>query len=227
MVMKNPGSDEAPGRPTIPSCVQACRFRSESDHRVANHLAMLSSYVTLKQRTFEGSGTVTREAMHGFCRGLDAQIRAIGRLHRLLMAGGDGVVDLSVVLHEVAAAFAHDSATCRIVEEIEPGCTVSAERALLISQVANEAMCNALKYACMGPGPGRISLGCRSTLAGGLEVTVIDDGPGLPVPARPNPDGGFGLTLMQDLGRRLAARLELRSGPDGLSVILTVPAAAP
>jgi len=225
--MTNPESDEAPARPTIPACVQACSFRSEADHRVANHLAMLSSYVSLKQRTFEASGTFTREAMRGFCRSLDAQIRAIGRLHRLLMAGGDGMVDLSVVLHEVAGAFAHDSAACSIVEAIEPGCTVSAERALLISQVANEAMSNALKYACAGPGSGRISLGCRSTPAGGLEMTVSDDGPGLPVPARPNPDGGFGLTLMEDLGRRLAARLELRSGPDGLSVILTVPAAAP
>jgi two-component sensor histidine kinase len=221
-----PGPGGDPVRSAEPTCVRTCTLRSESDHRVANHLAMLSSYVGLKQRQFEQTGSVTRESIRAFCRSIDTQIRAIARLHRLLMAGGDSVVDLSDVLHEVASSFAHDGATCLVVEDYETGCVVSAERALLISQVANEAMCNALKYACGGPEPGRVALGCRSTPLGGLEMMVSDDGPGLPDPPRPGPGGGFGLKLMQDLGRRLAADLEFRSSPGGLSVVLTVPAPA-
>ncbi|WP_339872398.1 sensor histidine kinase [uncultured Brevundimonas sp.] len=199
-------------------------LRAETDHRVANHLMMLSSYVRLQGRHIARDGVVDRAAVSLFARSVDAQIHAIARLHRRLMTNvNDQSSDLGPLLHEVVACFAIDPETCAVVEDLDPACSVRMDQLLPISQIVNEAVTNSLKYAFRGTRPGRLTVRCLPLPSGDLRVEIGDNGDGLPAALPAGTDGGFGIGLMRDLARQLDASLAFDSGPDGLTVRLTVP----
>ncbi len=211
--------------PAVPDCAGPCVLRSETDHRVANHLMMLSSYVRVQGRHIVRAGAVDQQAVDLFARSVDAQIHAIARLHRHLMVGLDGrSSDLASLLHEVVTCFAIDPGTCTVVEDLDPACSVRTDQLLPISQIVNEAVTNALKYAFRSDRPGVLTVRCARMTSGDLRVEVGDNGGGLSDSLPVSDDGGFGIGLMRDLARQLGATLGLESGPGGLIVQLSVPA---
>lgn len=215
------GAQAPPG----PDCAGPCVLRAETDHRVANHLMMLSGYVRLQGRHIVRAGAADHEAVSLFVRSVDAQIHAIARLHRHLMVNVNGrSSDLATLLHEVVACFAIGQETCSVVEDLDPACSVRTDQLLPISQIVNEAVTNALKYAFRGQRSGVLRVRCATLSSGDLRVEIGDNGNGLTDSLPVSDDGGFGVGLMRDLTRQLGATLEFDSGPDGLTVQLTVPA---
>lgn len=213
-----------PGGAALANCADNCTILAETDHRVANHLAMLSSYVRLKEKTFEGSGPVARDAVTLFTRGIDAQIRSVARLHRHLMSNrGRPSPELASILSEVCRSYASAVPNCTIVERLDTTCVVGAEELLPVAQVVNEAVTNAMKHAFRDHRPSKIVVSCRPGTAGGVLVEISDNGPGLPGSFDPDLDGGFGVNLMRTLSRRLGAALAFHSGPEGLRVSLSLP----
>lgn len=210
--------------PAAPDCPGPCVLRAETDHRVANHLMMLSSYVRLQGRHIARNGAVDRQAVSLFARSIDAQIHAIARLHRRLMINvNDQSSDLASLLHEVVACFVIGQETCAVIEDLDPTCSVRTDQLLPISQIVNEAVTNALKYAFKGARPGTLTVRCVPLPSGDLRVEISDNGNGLSATLPAGADGGFGISLMRDLARQLDATLEFDSGPKGLTVRLTVP----
>ena len=211
--------------PVLRDCAAACMLRSETDHRVANHLMMLSSYVRLQDRQFARRDVIDREAVRVFARSIDAQIRAVARLHRHLMANtNDRSNDLATLLHEVVDCFAIGQETCSVIEDLDPACTVRTDQLLPISQIVNEAVTNALKYAFRGARPGVLAVRCVTLPNEDIRIEVGDNGEGPFGGASMTDGGGFGVSLMRDLARQLGASLDLDRNPDGLTVRLTVPA---
>jgi two-component sensor histidine kinase len=206
----------------LPGCGLGCALRHETDHRVTNHLAMLSSYVRLKSAEFEQPGAPGRDALRLFAQGIDAQIRSIARLHRILtLDNQDADVDLATLLREVCAPFA-SGLDQRIVllQDFAPDCCARPDQILKISQIVGEAITNAVKHAYPDGGAGVLLIRSQPTPSGGVLVEVSDNGVGLPDAFDPDRDGGVGFQLMRGLSRGLGAPLVFRSGPQGLRVSL-------
>ena len=199
------------------------RALSEADHRIANHLAMLSAYVTLKTAEFERAAP-TRDDLRVFLQGLNGQICGISRLHRLLMSRPNADVELADVLREVCSPFAGPMAgRVVIIEDFAVGCVVAPDQILSISQIVTECVTNSAKHAYPGNRRGVVLVRCRRPATGRVVVEIRDTGIGLPAQVDPRSDPGFGFRLMRALSDGLRATLQFDSHSTGLLVRLSLP----
>lgn len=199
---------------------------AEADHRIANHLALLTGYVRLKIADVDRQPAApSRQAVHVLLDGVGAQIAAVARLHRALVSDHRAdVADLGALLREVCAPFASGlGGTARIVEDLPPGCVVRPEQVLPLSQIAAEVITNALKHACDGAKPGTVLVRCRKDGCGDVRLEIIDSGGGFPTGFDPEADGGLGFRLVRSLGQKLGARIAFESTPAGVRFRLTLP----
>jgi two-component sensor histidine kinase len=182
---------------------------AESDHRIANHLALLMSYVRLKTADLDReSEPPSRQTVHALLEGIGAQMAAVAKLHRALVSDDlRRSADLSEHLREVCAPFAGGlSGRRRIVEDLAPSCVVEPEQVLPLSQIAAEVLTNALKHAYEGAEAGAVLVRCRKDGQGDVRLEVIDSGGGFPAGFDPETDGGLGFHLVRGLSRKLGAR---------------------
>ena len=78
-------------------------------------------------------------------------------------------------------------------------------------RIAQEAVNNAVRHAAAKQITIRLT-----AAAGGVALTVADDGVGMPAaPAAPPGQGGMGLHLMNYRARMIGASLEIQRGADG------------
>jgi two-component sensor histidine kinase len=210
-----------------PQCAHDCPIRSEADHRIANHLNLLSSYTRLRGAEFDGDGAVSHASVRLLAQSIEAQIRSVARLHTMMtLQAGAISTDLSPLLHEICAPFTgRPEQRVVLVEDLAAGCWVNVAFSLSIGQIAGEAIINAMKHAFPDSSPGVLLVRSRRTATNGVLVEVIDNGPGLPAAFDPDRDGGFGFNLMRSLSRGLRAPLGFVSSPAGLRVSLTLPGA--
>jgi two-component sensor histidine kinase len=203
---------------------------AESDHRIANHLALLMSYVRLKTADMDRQRAApSRQAVHALLDGVGAQIAAVAELHRALVSDDRlGSADLGERLHEVCAPFAGGlGGAARIVEDLAPGCIVGPDQILSLSQITAEIVTNALKHACDGAEAGPIVVRCRKDGPGDVRLEVIDSGGGFPAGFDPETDGGLGFRLVRGLSERLGARIAFESTASGVRFCLILTPAAP
>ena len=205
-----------------------CSCLEEADHRIANHLALLNSYVRLQAADLTRQGAApSRDSVRLLLTGVGVQIDSVARLHRSLAAHGQHQsADLSEHLHAVCAPFAFGlSGGCEIIEDFRDGCIVRPDQVLPLTQIVAEVITNAVKHAHADGGTGSILARCRKDAAGAVVVEVIDDGAGLPEAFDPKTDGGLGFRLLRALGKQLGARIAFESNSPGLRFRLMLPAA--
>ncbi|MBK1614953.1 hypothetical protein CKO44_15905 [Rubrivivax gelatinosus] len=158
---------------------------------------------------------------------------ALTRANEVVTEGRDRVAELRG--HQGAAVPLHLALAeaCRSLTETtpEPRCELVLDgsprelNALVAEEaerIAREALSNALRHA----GAGRIEL----RLGYGrdaLRLSVHDDGQGfeVPPPAQAARPGHFGLAGMHERAARIGGQLKIRSGAQGSTVALSVPAA--
>jgi two-component sensor histidine kinase len=207
-----------------------CRLLKEADHRIANHLSMLSAFVRLKEIEFSRDATVpTAESVNLLLESIRIQTEAVANLHRGLTARrGQGNVDIGRRLSAACAPLAALLAgRIELKEDFAPHCRIAAERLLPLTQIVSEAITNAVKHAYADGGEGEILISTFRSPSGQIVVEVADHGPGLPESPKPAGKGGLGLKLMRALAKQMDAELEFRSSASGLAVRLTLPARAP
>lgn len=204
-----------------------CRLLKEADHRIANHLSMLSAFVQLKELEFSRDGMVpTTESVNLLLESIRIQTDAVANLHRGLTAHrGQGQVDIGRRLSAACAPLAALLAgRVALKEAFAPHCRVAAEKLLPLTQIVSEAITNAVKHAYADGGTGEILVSTSRGPSGEIVVEVADHGPGLPASLKPVGQGGLGLKLMRALAKQMDAELEFRSSSSGLAVRLTLPA---
>lgn len=141
-------------------------------------------------------------------------------------------VDLSVIAQQAADLYRPVAEDAGIALKLDlQSAHVAGEQALLIRVVAN-LLDNAIKYCPHGS----TVLIAVQLVEGGVELSVADDGPGVPASTRSEmlrprtrgamacvPGLGLGLALVSAVAARHAAELRLEDGPEerGLRVVLS------
>lgn len=210
----------------VPSCAGDCTLVTEADHRIGNQLAALSSYIRLKAREISASsGPPPRENVLLIMSSVDAQIRSIARLHRLLTVQGDRseAVDLSASLDEVCASFTGEAyKPIVLLKDFSVGESIPPRQVLPICQIVAEAIMNAVKYAYPTGKTGTVTVRSRRGNLGEVIIEIADKGVGLNAEAA-GKQSGFGLSLMRRLTQALGAQMELEDAQPGLCVRLVLP----
>ncbi len=199
---------------------------AEADHRIANHLTLLASYVRLK-----GTELVHRDPTPGagdfslLLEAIGAQITAISRLHRLLSTDGtQSSADLSQHLGMICSALGSGvSGDVVIVESLASDCRVAPHRLLPTAQIVTEVITNAIKYGRRPGRPGRIEVSCSKDAGGSVLVEIHDNRPGLSANRSGTAKRGVGSRLVQALVIQIDGTIEYLSTKEGLTVRLSLP----
>jgi two-component sensor histidine kinase len=113
--------------------------------------------------------------------------------------------------------------SCRIEVAAEPGINVTTDRAVPIALVVNELVTNAAKYAYHGNQSGNIWVRVVRGTDDVIELSVRDEGRGLPenfdLPSAP----GLGMHIVRALSQQLNAVIEVRRLDPGTEFIVAIP----
>lgn len=196
------------------------RLLGELQHRVKNHIAIISGLVSLRVR--QAGGAEARAELET----LNARIETLRLVHEQLYAS-DGAEHVSVRpfvvrlveclcdFHEMQAG--HVSLDFA-VEDI----TLEPDVAVPIGMILNEFVINSLKYAFDDAG-GRITVAVARQ-GGRILLHVADDGRGLPESVGTTaPGSGTGMTLIRGLARQVGAEPSWSSSSRGTVLTLAVP----
>ncbi|WP_207460811.1 histidine kinase dimerization/phosphoacceptor domain -containing protein [Azospirillum sp. SYSU D00513] len=178
--------------------VKDLRLR-EMQHRMKNHLAVISSMLLLEQRHHADGGVKAR------LRALMDRVTAIGMAHDQLNARQqDTAVDLAPYLGQLAGNLALQHGSLRVETALDK-VVVPLDHAVPLGLIVNELMTNAAKYAFPGGTGGTVwvELSCDQDLAEGL-LAVADDGVGMG-PPRPGSMGGM---LLEGLAQQVGGTLD-------------------
>lgn len=208
---------------------QADVLSSEADHRIANHMAMLSGYVRLKVGELSALPDAPEKITTlRLVEGIGAQIAAVAELHRMLTARNRmSSGDIGAQLASICAAFqAGPACKATIRYDGDSDCLLPIHKVLPVSQIVSEAVTNALKYGHKAGLVGAVTVSCRKLPDGGLLITVEDNGDGLPEGSVGSDQlgGGVGVQLVQALARQVEGTISYASSDEGLTFRLHIPA---
>jgi two-component sensor histidine kinase len=201
----------------------------EANHRIANHLAILASTVSIRATELRKRQRTMRSEDVALILGeMSAKISTIAWLHRFLSKEpAADCIDLNDHLYQLCETLLSalsDPARVRLVKAGIGLCTVATDAAVPLCLIVTEAVTNSLKYAHPANVNGIIAVGCREDTDGALIVEASDDGVGLPEGFDFLADGGTGARKIRALARQLGAQVSCESRPIGLLFSVRVPA---
>jgi two-component sensor histidine kinase len=201
---------------------------AEANHRVANSLTLLGGLVRMQAKAAGKAGQpLTNAEVRLLLDGVAARIATIGQLHRLLAhMHGEGTVALNAHLGEICANLIGAFSSEQQPVKIDHGggeCVVLVRHVQPLTLIVCEIVTNALKYSHPAGAPVHLVLHCEPHADGTLELTVSDDGVGLPEGFDPKTDGGLGFQVIRALCGEINASLDVTSDTLGVTFRLVVP----
>ncbi|MGD9739336.1 MAG: sensor histidine kinase [Bauldia sp.] len=202
-------------------------FLAEAHHRIANSLTLLVALVSSRARQLGSREQKLEPAEAASLLGdVSARIAAVGSVHRILTRIPDGShVDVGqhlVELSETIVSSLAEAGQFRLITAVDDTCAVSPDTAISLSLCVAELLTNSIKYAHPAGAGGTITLVCRKSAHRDLEISVIDDGVGLPEGFDAEAGGNLGFRTIRSLASRAGATMRVESGPLGLAVTLLV-----
>jgi two-component sensor histidine kinase len=175
-------------------------------HRVSGSMQLVLSLLRL--RMMRATEPAVAEALADAVSQLEAVMLVQRQLDGL---GRHATADAARALEELCRSLAAGCEGTVVVETRCASLPLTAARLEPLLLLASEAIVNALRHAFPTGRSGRILVTLRRSGADELELTIEDDGIGLPPGGL---DGsGVGGMLMQGVARQLGGRLEIESGP--------------
>ena len=189
------------------------RLFQELQHRVKNHIGIITSLVRMRSRQ------VRSEEARQELAAIGERIETLRLIHEHLYAAGSAnrlrlrpfimrLVEMLCHLHE------EQSGKVRLdfaVQEVDLAPDLAAPLGLILT----EFVTNSLTYAFDGRG-GTIAVAVEVLEGGGLRVCVCDNGKGLPSePPAVEPGSGTGMRLIEALARQIGAKPVCWSSPQG------------
>jgi two-component system sensor histidine kinase QseC len=216
-------------------------FTADAAHELRTPLAAIRAQAQVAYESADGGerSRALQQVMAGCDRAarLSEQLLTLARLEDAASRKGFEACDLREVARSVLAERAQDAHSRGVALELhaEAPARVQGDAALLHVLLRN-LVDNAVRYGAEG-GVVRVEAGAS---ARGVVLRVIDRGPGIPagergrvldrfhrLPGSGEPGAGLGLSIVSRIASLHGATLELREGPQGrgLEVSLAFPAA--
>jgi two-component sensor histidine kinase len=185
----------------------------EIHHRVKNNIQVISSMLSLQSMSVKDEAVLR---MFDESRG---RIQSMAMIHDRACRSEDfSSIDFgeySVALAEQVAAFYRTDAD-RIELALRSGLApLAMDTALPLGLILNELLTNCYKHAFPSGRSGRISVGLAATDRGRAELSVEDDGIGVPAGFAPEKATTLGLELVSALAKQLRGALAVQSPPRG------------
>jgi PAS domain S-box-containing protein len=181
----------------------------EIHHRVKNNLQILISLLNLQSRTITDPQIITA------LKESTQRIRAMSMVHEKLYSGSDlAHINFISYLSSLAKSqvefyrLGPHKVTLEITGE---NILLDINTAIPLGLVMNELLSNALKYAFPGDRQGTIRIDVQKK-DGQLEISLADDGVGLPEGFDYTTSQSLGLRLVHILIEQLSGKIELKKG---------------
>lgn len=213
-----PADDPPPAQPrnpvpVKPSAGELSRERlllGETHHRVKNHLQIITSMLSLQMSTLHNDEA--RDAL----RSSQNRVRSIAALHQHLYHLATGAADDFQAF--AAGLIAHLRECYQVTEERVqlqlhlPDKAVPEEWLMPLALSLNEMISNAFKHAFTDRRRGnmRVALSWDDQMG---ELTVVDDGAGLPAGFTHHDSAGLGLKILRVFAGQLGGEVKIHSAP--------------
>jgi len=169
----------------------------EIHHRVKNNMQVISSLLKLQAATIE------EETLRSAFRDSEHRVRAMSLVHEKLYQSKDFTHVpfrdyLTSLIRYLYQSYTPKAGTIELVTEIED-LPLTITHAIPCGLIVNELLSNALKHAFPGERTGTITLSLHSPEPHTYELTVSDDGIGIPDEIDPKTTKTLGLHLVSIL----------------------------
>jgi two-component sensor histidine kinase len=190
----------------------------EVNHRVKNSLQLVSSLLQLQA---SGSGD---PALTSRLNEASTRISAVGRAYERLAYNADYEnIGLASYLREVIGDLETAVAPCKIQLEAPEEIQFAADRAIIVALGINELVLNAGKHAYPNSSGGSIWVRVVRTERNHIQISVRDEGVGLPADFDPATSKRLGSRLINALAKQLGAELTRPVSVIGTNFTLLIP----
>ena len=193
----------------------------EVNHRVKNSLQVVSSMLYL-QASDAGDPVLSDRLNEASTR-----ISAVGRAYERLAYNSDyESIGLASYLREVIDDLETAVAPCKVQLEVPEEIQFAADRAILVALIINELVLNAGKHAYPNSAGGSIWVRVVQKDKDLVQISVRDEGVGLPAGFDPLTSKRLGSRLINALAKQLHAELTRPFSAIGTNFALLIPLAS-
>jgi len=190
----------------------------EINHRVKNSLTIVATMLRL-QATKINDPKLTEQLEEASQR-----VHAVARAHeRLYQRGNVDALDLGVYVELVCKDLSANLNGCDIQVDVEDGIVLSTDRAISTALIASELITNAAKYAYADRSGGRIWVRVARAGNAKAELSVRDEGAGLPADFDPQTSKSLGMTIIAAFTQQLDGELAIKARNPGTEFLVTLP----
>lgn len=185
----------------------------EVHHRVKNNLQMVMSLLNSQ------SVYLSNEDALLAIRESQRRMQAIALIHQKLYEKEGSAINMQAYIAQLID-YLKDSFNCehiKFILQVEP-LELDVTMAMPVGLILNEAITNSLKYAFPGATPGNIWVSLK-VMAASVELTITDDGIGLPASFTENGKDTLGMSLMEGLAAQLKGTWQIISA-NGVKVVI-------
>jgi two-component sensor histidine kinase len=184
---------------------------AEVHHRVKNNLQIISSLLMLQAEKLSNPAD---KAVFDECRD---RIYSMARLHEQLYSSGEfSDLDFAAHLREMAEMLvrSHTPQGCILALDVRADpVAVDLDTAVTLGLIANELLLNALKHGFAGRPAGKLTVELHA--GNPNQMTVRDDGRGLPPGFDATKNAGLGLELVLGMTRQIRGEAKIENDPAG------------
>jgi PAS domain S-box-containing protein len=179
----------------------------EIHHRVKNNMQVIISLLRLQSRSIEDPARLE------IFKTTQDRIRSMALVHEKLYHSKDlAGIDFKSYIQSLVAHLIHSAgpSAARIKIELElDDVELNINKAIPCGLMLNELITNAIKYAFPEGRLGAIRIRLVAPRDGRVQLTVADDGVGLPVAVDPKNPETLGLQIVSDLARQIDAEIRI------------------
>ena len=152
------------------------------------------------------------------------RVSAVAKAHERIHQSNDtDRLDLGVYIEQVCRDLNDAVANCTIKVEAEHGIDILTDRAIPIALITNELITNAAKYAYSGQPGGNIQVRLARGDDGRIDLSIRDQGDGLPADFDPRSAAGLGMRIIRAFLQQLGAQIAVRRRDPGTEFVVSVP----
>ena len=190
----------------------------EVNHRVKNSLQVVSSMLHLQ------ASTAGDPALSERLNEASTRISTVGRAYERLAYNADyESIGLASYLREVIGDLETAVTPCKVQLEAPEEIQFAADRAILVALIINELVLNSGKHAYPNSPGGSIWVRVVRTEKDVVQISVRDEGVGLPAGFDPPTSKRLGSRLINALAKQLGAELTRPVSAVGANCMLLIP----